>query len=116
METANTLSMEWLVEHFGEKSAGRLPVVLTQEEAEEAEAKAKRSPNDALEYLNERLEFHGVCVVRDARSFDSYYGDAVEPYLNSGDSYLCELAYNLRSKTWIAGSAAERWEAGGREG
>jgi len=116
METAHTLSMEWMVEHFSEKSAGRLPVVLTQEEAEEAEAKAKRSPNAALQYLNEKLEFHGVRVVRDAGSFDSYYGDAVELYLNSGDSYLWELAYNLRSKKWIAGSAAERWEAGGGKG
>jgi len=85
--------------------------VLTQEEAEEAEEKAKHSPDDALQYLNEKLEFHGVSVVREAGAFDPYYGDAVELYLNSGDCYLWELAYNLRSETWVAGTAADRWKS-----
>lgn len=111
METTKSLSMEWLVKHFGEKNAGLLPVVLSEEEAAQAEAAAEHSPDDALRYLNDKLEYHGVEVVRDARSFHGYYGDAVELYLNSGDSYNLELAYNLRSETWIAGTAAERQRA-----
>jgi hypothetical protein len=62
-----------------------------------------RASEIALEALNELLGTHGVEVIRDERfhcPFDSYLGDIVASYLNTGDAYATTILLDHISSKW----------------
>jgi hypothetical protein len=105
-----TLTAEWLLEHFGEGT--RIDPVLTKEQAEEAvnilrngrDSRPGPDPfqEQALRYLNDVLDFHGIEVIRTS-GHHGYWGDVRYLFMNSGHSTALELFYNVRTGEWIAG-------------
>ena len=58
----------------------------------------------ALLAINEELDTFGVEPIRAADHYDSYWGDTVALYCNTGDSYGATILYDVQRDSWYVTS------------
>lgn len=74
--------------------------------------KESRSINKSLEYVNKAINAHGIEAIRGGGEWDSYYGDSVALYVNTGDTYNPTILYDtVRGKLELTtmGDFVERY-------
>lgn len=77
-------------------------------------ASAGRSGKKAeavLEEVDKLIDGHGVEAIRDENAYDSYYGDVIAEYVNTGDAYSATLLYDVREHTFHVTSYGDWYEA-----
>jgi len=90
------------------REAARLARIINNAEGKQRSGSAV---DTALDEVNRALDAHGIEALRHEGTWDSYYGDTVALYVNTGETYAPTVLYDIDSDTFEVTSWGDWYEA-----